>query len=181
MKTHTAEIDLLIDGINLKVGHEILEEIAEYIPDTKNYKQIFEKLASNSNYMVRENIAKKSCLNTKTIKILLKDKRHGIVTQLLRSTTVNNKLTPKQIKYILSLDNPIHCQIIARAITSFIKCDIYKLTKILSKHSDPKVRKELVQRWDTEIPKKIVKKLTKDKDIDVACAAKNKIKQYKNC
>jgi hypothetical protein len=51
------------------------------------------------------------------------------------------------------------------------------LAKFLSNHSDPKVRIELVNRWNKEIPKNIIKKLTKDIDIDVANAAKEKLKQ----
>ena len=52
-----------------------------------------------------------------------------------------------------------------------------ELAKFLSNHNDPKIRVALVSRWNNDIPKNIIKKLTKDKDIDVANAAKDKLKK----
>ena len=83
----------------------------------------------------------------------------------------------KQVKKIISLGDPEHHEAIASNIDDFTKCDICKLAKFLSNHSDPKVRVALVSIWNNNIPKNIIKKLTKDKDIDVANAAKEKLKQ----
>ena len=177
MKTQTTKVDLTIDGITVKVGHELLEDIVRYIPDTKENKKVFERLALNSNCMVREYIADKENISKKTIKILLADKRHGVIGFLLKNQKVANRLIPKQIKTIIALGNPIHCKVIASNLDDFTKCDICKLAKFLSNHNDPTIRFELVNRWNRDIPKKIIKKLTKDKDIDVANAAKEKLRK----
>jgi hypothetical protein len=177
MTTQTTKVNLTIDGIDAKVGHELLEDIVKYMPDTKENTKVFEKLALNSSCMVREQIARKENINKKTIKILLADKRHGIIGFLVSNRKVANKLTPKQVKNIIALGNPAHCIAIASNLDDFTKCDICKLAKFLSNHNDPKVRAELVSRWNYDIPKNIIKKLAKDKDIDVANVAKEKLKQ----
>ena len=177
MKTQTTKVNLTIGGINVKVGHELLEDIVRYMPDIKKNKKVFEKLALNNNHEIRDYVANKDNISKKTIKILLADKRHSIITTLLRNTKVANKLTPKQVKKIISLDDTEHCEAIASNLDDFAKCNICKLAKFLSNHNDPKVRVELASRWNNDIPKKIIKKLTKDKDIDVANAAKERLKK----
>jgi hypothetical protein len=177
MTTQTTKVNLTIDGVDVKVGHELLEDIVRYMPDTKENTKVFEKLALNSSCMVREQIARKENINKKTIKILLADKRHGIIGFLVKNQKVANKLTPKQIKNIIALGNPIHCMAIASSLNDLTKCDICKVAKFLSNHNDPIVRFELVNRWNKEIPKNIIKKLTKDIDIDVANAAKERLKK----
>jgi len=107
----------------------------------------------------------------------LTDKRHDIITTLLKNTKVANKLTTRQVKDIISLGNPVHCEAIASNLDDFIKCNICKLAKFLSNHNDPKIRVALISRWNKDIPKNIIKKLTKDKDIDVANVAKDKLKK----
>ena len=177
MTTQTTKVDLTIDGIDVKVGHELLEVMVRYMPDTKENTKVFEKLALHNSHEIRDYIANKDNISKKTINILLADKRHGIITALLRNTKVANKLTPKQIKNIIALGNPAHCVTIASNLNDFTKCDICKLAKFLSNHSDPKVRIELVSRRNYDIPKNIIKKLTKDKDIDVVNAAKERLKK----
>jgi hypothetical protein len=172
MKTNTTRIDLAIDGIKIEVGCEFLDDIVKILPDTKENKKVFEKLASSDNYEIRELIAKKDNLSKKAIKLLLADKREGIITKLLKNSKVAKKLTHKQIKNIIALDNPVYCKIIASNLEYFTKCNIKKLVKYLSNHHDPKVRLELVNRWKDDVSVKIIKKLIKDKDIDVAKAAK---------
>jgi hypothetical protein len=174
METQNTKVELKIDGILVRVGYEFLDKISSYIPDTKENKKVFEKLALNTHYEVRENIAAKESINKKTIKLLLKDKRHGLITSLLRNRKVVNILKLKDIKKIILLENPIHCELIAENIDNFGKCDSRKLAKILSNNTDPAVRAKLTLRWNRSISKSIIKKLTKDKDIDVA----NKAKEY---
>jgi hypothetical protein len=147
------------------------------MPDTKENAKVFEKLALNNSYEIRDYVANKDNISKKTIKILLTDKRHDIITTLLRNTKVANKLTPRQVKDIISLGNPAHCEAIASNFNDFAKCNICKLAKILSNHNDPNVRAKLVSRWNNDIPKNIIKKLTKDKDIDVVNTAKEKLKK----
>jgi len=172
MQTRDLKIELKIDGIAVRVGYELLETISRDLVDIKENAKVFEKLAHSTHYDIRENIADKESINKKTIKLLLKDKRHGLITRLLRNTKVANKLSFKTIKKIIALENPLHCVHIANNIDDFTKCDICKLSKLLSKHQDPEVRATLCSRWNKSVPKKIVKKLLKDKDIDVVIKAK---------
>ena len=44
MTTQTTKVNLTIDGIDVKVGHELLEDIVRYMPDTKENAKVFEKL-----------------------------------------------------------------------------------------------------------------------------------------
>ena len=151
------------------------QKIQQDISDTKENTKVFEKLALNNSYEIRDYVANKDNISKKTIKILLADKRHSIITTLLRNTKVANKLTPKQVKKIISLEDVEHCEAIASNLDDLTKCNICKLAKFLSKHNDPKVRAELLSRWNKDIPKNIIKKLTKDKGVDVANAAKEKL------
>ena len=172
MQTKDLKIELRIDGVAVKIGYELLESLSRNIPDIKENAKVFEKLALSHHYEVRENIAEKKIINKKTIKLLLKDKRHGLITRLLRNTKVASKFSFKTIKKIIALDNPIHSETIAENLGDFIKCDSCKLAKILLKHKDPAVRGALCRRWHNTTPKSIIKKLTFDKDVNVANDAK---------
>ena len=132
MQTRDLKVELKIDGVAVRVGYELLETISRYLVDIKENAKVFEKLAHSTHYDIRENIADKESINKKTIKLLLKDKRHGLISKLLRNTKVANKLSFKIIKKIIALDNPLHCVHIANNIDDFIKCDICKLSKYLA-------------------------------------------------
>jgi hypothetical protein len=68
METQTTKVNLTIGGINVKVGHELLEDIVRYMPDTKETAKVFEKLALNNSYEMRDYVANKDNISKKLLK-----------------------------------------------------------------------------------------------------------------
>jgi len=168
----TISIDLTVDKIKTKLNFKFLKGIVDFIPDTKENTKVFRKLATSNNYMVRKSIAQKRNIDKKTAKILSDDQYSDVVTTLLENAQAIKKLSCKQIKKIIKTGNPIHCEKIILQSNLFEKCNIYKLFKILSQHTDPSIRLTLAKNWRRNIHKDILKILKKDKDFDVANAAK---------
>ena len=170
----TTKIELKIDGIKVKMDIELLENIAWFIPEYKANTKVFKKLATLDNYVVKKHIANKKYISKKTIKKLLKEKNDEIISKLLTNKDAAKKLSNKQLEKIIKRGDPKHYKDIALCSNSFVKCNINKIIKFLSKSKDPIIRAYVVMLVSNDIPIDIAKKLTKDKDYYVA----NKAKEY---
>lgn len=174
-------INLQINDENIEVGHILLERIVQYIPDIKGNEKVFEILALSNRERIKYYLADKKNLNEKTVSLLLNESDNNIVDLILSNVDAAKHITQKQImKFFKNNCIELLCTI-ARNIEIFKKCDIYKLIKMLSKHENPRVRYNLLQSKNSElITKRILKKLSKDEDIDVSNFAKKFIHRISN-
>ncbi len=177
MQTQTIKTELSINGQKVIIGHQFLEEISSYIPDIPQNNNIFEILANSNNSEVRRDMTRNDNLNKKTVKILLADQNDKIVEYILNNEDAAKYITKKQIFKIIAKNNIKHLCTIASNLDDFIKCNGCKLANIFSKHENPLVRYAIVQcRVNDIVSTKVLERLSRDKDIDVAKEAKESLK-----
>jgi len=174
MQTQTTKIELLINGKKVVVGHQFLENIVRDIPDIKENQEIFDSLVLSDNPDVRESLTRVNNLSKKSVYILLKDANQEVVDGVLSSSDLAKLISEETLLKIIDSDNTKLLMTIASNIDDYIKCNLCKIAKILANHKSASVRYNLVRNWLSDsVTFKIAKKLSKDKDIDVAKEAVN--------
>lgn len=174
MQTQEIKAELLINGSKIVFGHQFLKDIIRAIPDIKENQSIFSILAKSDNPEVREEISKKDNLSKKTIHLLLDDDSQEVVNNILSNADSAKKINEDILLKIIKSDNIKYLITIASNIDDYVLCNTCKIVKILSRHKNSSVRYSFFD-WggsSNVIPTKILKKLSKDKDIDVATEAK---------
>ena len=167
------DVKIKVDGKEYEVGNELLVSISSDIPDRKEYMKLFQQLAGSEISEVRENIAYKDNINAETIKMLVKDKQVSVLRNLSSNGEASKKITEEELEYMYSTgDVEILCNIVGN-IEGFELCDVMDIANKLKSHKDPKVRNALASDYD--VPKNILRKLTKDADVDVAYNAKSSL------
>ncbi len=174
MQTHTIKTELLVNGSKVTIGHKFLEDLAKDIPDIKENKTIFSVLAKSDNPDVRESISRKDNLSKKTIHLLLNDETQEVVENILSNSDLAKKITKDALFKIIKSDHIQYLSTIASNVEDYDLCNPCTIAKILSNHQNAAVRYSLVT-WNVSdvVSTKILKKLAKDKDIDIANDAKD--------
>ena len=178
MQTQTIKTELLINGMKVLVGHQFLEGIVRNIPDVKENQEIFNTLVLSDNIEVREYLTRVDNLSKKSIHILMNDRSSDVVDGVLSNSDLAKYISDETLSKILDSDNIKLIMTIASNIEDYVRCDTCKIVKRLANHKSVSVRYELV-RWRANevIPMKILKQLSKDKDIDVAQEAAKELKR----
>jgi len=169
MQTQTIKTELLINGKKVLVGHQFLEDIVRDIPDIKENKEIFNDLVLSDNPDVREYLTRVDNIGKKSIHILLNDTNQEVVDGVLSNSDLAKHISEEALMKIIDSDNTKLLMTIATNIEDYVKCDLCKIVNILANHKSVSVRYNLV-RWRTNdiVSIKVLKQLSKDKDIDVA-------------
>lgn len=178
MQTQTIKTELSFNGQNVVIGHKFLEDIVDDIPDIKENRSIFDILALSDNPEVKERVSRKDSLSKKTIHLLLKDTDQKVVNNILSNSDLAKHIEEKALLKIIKSNNIKHLVSIGETIDDYSRCDQCKIIKILANHKNPLVRSSLLN-WRTSelITIKTLKKLSEDKDIDIANDAKDELKR----
>jgi len=179
MQTQTIKMELTINGNKVVVSHRFLEDIIGEIPDVKANKSVFSTLALSDNPRVREFISRKSNLSKKTIHLLLNDENQEVVNNILSNSDLAKYIKENKLLKIIKGNNINYLKTIASDIDSYALCDTCKIATLLSKHTSAVVKYALVNYWglSNAVTNKMLKKLSKDKDFDVANTAKESLKR----
>ena len=178
MQTQTIKAELLINGKKVVIGHQFLEDIVRDIPDIKENKEIFNDLVLSDNPDVREYLSRVDNIGKKSIHLLLNDTNQEVVDGVLSNSDLAKYISEEALIKIINSDNTKLLMTIASNIEDYVKCDLCKIVHILANHKSVSVRYNLV-RWRTNdiVSIKILKQLSKDKDIDVAKDAAKELKR----
>ena len=169
MQTQTIKTELLINGKKVIIGHQFLEDIVRDIPDIKENQEVFNSLVLSDNPDVREYLTRVDNLSKKSVHILLKDTNQEVVDGVLLNSDLAKLISEEALLKIIDTDNTKLLMTIASNIDDYVKCDLCKIVKILANHKSASVRYNLVRYWSSHsVPVKILKQLSKDKDIDIA-------------
>lgn len=169
MKRQEITVDFSINGSQVAFGHQFLEDIMRYIPDIRENQAIFRLLAKSNNPEAREIISRNMNLSTKTTHLLLDDDNQEVVCNILSNSVLAKKINEDALLKIIKSDNVKYLIVIAENIESYELCNICKIAHILCNHQNALVRYGLVRYGvSCMIPTKIIRKLSKDKDMDVA-------------
>ncbi len=169
MQTQTIKIELLINGKKVVIGHQFLEDIVSKIPDIKENQEIFNALVLSDNPDVRESLSRLDTMGKKSIHLLLNDINQEVVDGVLSNLDFAKHISEKALMKIIDANNTKLLMTIASNIHIYTKCDVCKIAKILANHASTSVRYSLVNwRASHAVSTKILKRLVKDKDMDVA-------------
>jgi hypothetical protein len=150
-------------------------EVADLISsadDSLINEKLFQSAASHPSETVRENVAYKDNINEETWEILSEDNSINVLRRLVNSDACKRNASQKQLENWIKMDIEI-ARNIANNLDRYENADIDALAKILSEHSDPSVIAEVAS--NSSIPKKYLKNLTKNSDLQIANNAKRSL------
>lgn len=167
------EVKLVIEGFEVQVGEQFLQNLVDAIPDTKDYSDLFLVLAKSTNPYVRRDVAYKENINTETAEILLADKEPTVLERIVEKEVARSVIKPERLKEILGFAGIDTVVSIINNIAEYEEMDVDELADLIMAQENPALTLLLAESWNT--PKKILKKLAKSKDIDISTAAKNSL------
>ena len=169
MQTQTIKTELLINGEKVVIGHQFLEDIIRDIPDIKENQDIFNTLVKSDNPDVRECLTRVENIGKKSIHILLNDDNQEVIDGVLSNSNLAKHINEEILLKIIDGDNTKLLMTVACNLDDYVRCDLCKIVKILANHTSTSVRYSLL-KWSASdvVSVKILKQLSKDKDIDIA-------------
>jgi len=174
------KIHVMVASKKVNIDSYTASLIAKNIPDEECKSYMFRALAKINDSSVRETVASKHSLDKETILMLGNDSDVNVLSSLLQNSYATKYLKYKLLKKIIIERDSILSVHIAESIYYFKKKYQAKLSNLLYKHRDYRVRMGLLHEYNTGVPKKIVKKLVHDKNKKVAREAIIELKERKD-
>jgi hypothetical protein len=161
-------IKLVVDDLEIPVGYELLETIADRIGDHEDLQEFYHRMAQHPNPEVRYAVAYYEKLRADTIALLLQDSEVKTIERVLDDNERIAKVDEDEIKRIIVEYK--NTDILKAIVNRFEDIDTEEpnsiLDLIIENHGDNlELMGTIADSWDT--PKHILKKLKKSKDIDI--------------
>lgn len=161
---------LILNGVEIKLGHKELIDICFFIKDCDRNTYIFHELAKSQSPELRAGIADKEHLKDETIDMLLNDSSLEVMRSVIRNDSFKSRMNREILeRYIETGDTEI-LTVIAGDIDDYTDvndiCEMDWLCGRLMIEKDPNVRYELA--GNEKIPFLFLQELTEDHDINVA-------------
>ena len=167
------EVKLVIDGVEVQVGAQFLQNLIDAIPDTEDYSDLFLVLAKSKNPYVRRDIASKDKINAETAELLLADKEPIVLECIVSNDAAKSVVTIEQLEEILGFAGTDVVKNIINYIEDYEEVNINDLADLIMAQDNPTLNLSMAENYSA--PKKILKKLAKSKDADIKAAAKNSL------
>ena len=169
------EAKLVVNSVEIKLGHEELEEIAGCLSDSKKNRAVFDELAKSPSSMIRMNVSWNKAISDQTVELLLADSS----IEVLRGIVQNNRsrwIITEEIleRFISNGDTELLCTV-ADEVGDFYECDVDVICEKLVHQKDPQIRCRLASNSDT--PEEFIEELVDDEDMDVARAARKTVNE----
>jgi len=169
------EARLVVNGVEVKLGHEELEEISSCLSDSKKNRAVFDELAKSQSSMIRMNVSWNKAINDQTVKLLLADSSIEVLRGIVQNSRSRWIITEEIIEGLISNgDTELLCTV-ADEVEDFYECDVDVICEKLVHQRDPQVRQRLASNSDT--PRQYVEELIDDEDMDVARAARKTLNE----
>ena len=167
------EVKLVVDGLEVQVGTEFLQDLVGQIPDTEDYTDLFLALAKSQNSLVRKEVAYKDEINVETAELLLADRDPDVLERILTNEAVKPVVTNDRLEEILGFAGTEVADNIICNMDDYeeVNCDV--LADFIIAQDNPTLTLKLAGNYS--LPKKILKKLAKSKDKDIKTAAKKSL------
>ncbi len=155
------------------LSYEEVTSVISSCEDSQSNQVLFEFAASHPSSTVRESVASKDNLSSKTVEILSADKSINVLRSLVRSSAFRKNASDKLLIDFIHLDFEI-ARSIADCYEQFDMADSAKLIAALLESTDPAILTSLLGNYST--PKKVIKELVNNSDPYVANMAKDRLK-----
>lgn len=160
---------LAIDGIEIEIGFAELAELVSYIKDHEDNQELFATLSKHPSARVRRSVADKSKIDEATAEALSKDGDIEVLRAIVRNDTFKKIAKDAEINRLAQIGDLELSTNIVSDLENFENCDAAKILDIFAASKDPGIRMSVAESWGT--PKKILKKLAGDADLDVKRSA----------
>ena len=168
------EAKLVVNGVEMKLGHGPLAAISDIIVDYPDSQDINHELAQHPSSNVRQVVANGEELADKTIKLLLKDNCLDVLRVIVSNDSATSDImTKRDINRMISKKDSRLLANLIEYMGDYDQDSREVIAEKLVDHPDPVVRYMLVETSNT--PKKFLKQLTKDPDVDIAYQAQERL------
>ena len=165
------EVKIVVDGLEVQVGTQFLQNLVDAIPDTENYSDLFLALAKSQNPYVRRDVAYKDKINVETAELLLADSDPIVLERIVSNDAAKPIATSERLEEILGFAGTDVGMNIINNIDEYEEVNSDDLADLIMAQDNPTLTLTLAENWSA--PRKILKKLAKSEDIDIKTAAKN--------
>ena len=177
--TDISRIHVMAFGRKIIIDSYTASLIVNNIPDEACKADTFRHLATINDSLVREAVASKHSIDKATILRLGNDSNVDVLSATLKNPYAGKHLKYKLLKKIIIERDSILSINIAENMNYFKKKYHLKLSNLLYKHRDYRVRMGLLHEYNIGVPTKIVRKLLHDKNKEVAREAIIELKERK--
>lgn len=157
-------------NISVPLSGEVLEAVADRLPDSETLQDVYLAFASHPDSRVREATARKDHLPEAAAHLLATDAAMEVVMAVLRNYRARDYLTLEELSVMAKSDPRLAIEI-ANNIEAYSLDDPKTLLEHFEAHADPAVREALA--GNRAVPKAILRRMaTKDTDPCVKFAAR---------
>ena len=171
------EAKLIIGNHIIPIGDDTLSNFLRYMPETEEYKTLYQDLARSSSAKVREEVYGKLLLDEEQIKTAIKnnDPALEIHRNYKKRTSIIRLITEADIDMYIQNNDFSKLKRIAESIEELENIDLVKLAKRIFELSDSEPAYALAD--NREAPMEIVKMFLEHPDPDVVKNAKLSLKE----
>jgi hypothetical protein len=172
-----AILGIEVDGesFGAELGHEAVESILYYIPDTEENAGIFAALAKHPYPRVRERVAEKRNLDQATLMKLADDTDPRVVASVAYSEGFKEEASLGDLKKIMEKEDEQTLSNIISYCGSFSKISVDEIAQAIKDLNiqNPYVLLQAAQSY--EMPASFIEELTEHPDASVSTAAKEQL------
>lgn len=162
---------LIINEVEVNLGIESMKDIVSMIADKVDCKDAHHEMALSNIASIRADIAYKENISEETAKLLLADRDNAVLENIVSNKVVQSVATNEDIEHIITYASQSTLKGFVSYIAHFENIDTGEIYAKLLAQNNPDITLSIAESYDT--PKRILKKLAKDSDVDIAKAAKN--------
>lgn len=161
---------LIINEVEVALGHKALEDIAFMLEDIPEHRDIFHELAKTKSSGILFNLVDKENLRRLTLRLLIEDNCLEVMRTVVGSRRAIRHMTRRDLENYLAAGDKEILATLAEKLDSITEvhevCEKEWLCEKLAGQKDPAVRFALAENTDT--PERFLEELVEDEDLDVA-------------
>jgi hypothetical protein len=130
-------IELNINGKAIPVTDKVLREIVRCLPDTDEYREIYDDLARHPCADIRTCVAVCHSLSTSTFETLKRDADADVLYWLMLHPMAGQLLTQEDLNRMIELNDVDLNEIIVQMFEGFHNCDPVEILRRILANADP--------------------------------------------
>ncbi len=172
---------LIINDVEVVLGHKGLEEIAFMLEDKAEYSDVYHELARSEYSEILVCLVDKEHLSRLTLRMLIENDSPEVMRAVLDSRRARRHMTRRDLETYMDTDDRAILIAVANNMDDFTDeneiCEKSWLCQRLVSRSDPSVRFALAENPDT--PEEFLERLAGDDDVDVARQAEETLAEIR--
>jgi len=167
------KMTLIINEVEINLGIESMKDIVDSLADKREFQNAYHQMALSNIASIRADVANRDNISEETAKVLLIDKDNAVLENIINNEIAQSIATDEDIEHIMTYGSQYTVKIFVSTIESFENIDSMAIYTKLLEENNADIILSLAENYNT--PKKILKKLAKNNDKDIAQAAKSSL------